>query len=93
MAGIEKIENHITYQGIAIADTGYGIPSGEQSQIFNRTYRGSNIKNRIIGSGLGLAIVKELLTNMGGTIELLSPNGLAGDGGTTFTIWLPATTN
>jgi signal transduction histidine kinase len=93
VAGIEKMEGHTTYHGIAIADTGYGIPLGEQSQIFNRTYRGSNTKNTIAGSGLGLAIVKELLTNLGGAIELLSPNGLAGDGGTTFTIWLPATTN
>ncbi|MGK7961708.1 sensor histidine kinase [Crocosphaera sp.] len=85
--GLSKVIDDKKYQGILIEDTGYGIPSEDQKHIFERHYRGIQENGEIIGSGLGLAIVKELITQMGGLIELSSPI-LEHNRGTRFIIWL-----
>jgi signal transduction histidine kinase len=77
--------------GVAIADTGYGIPPEDQVQIFERHYRGQQAHGPITGTGLGLAIVKDLVEQMEGKIEVISPNGLSPNPqcpGTTFILWL-----
>lgn len=79
------------WQGIAIEDTGYGIPAGDRQRIFERHYRGIQAAGEIAGTGLGLAIVKDLVERMQGEIAVDSPNDLAIDKelpGTTFTVWL-----
>lgn len=80
--------------GIAIHDTGCGIPDSVQERIFERHYRGIQADGDIPGTGLGLAIAKDLVEQMEGNIELISPNHqyfqLADGGeGTTFIVWLP----
>ncbi|MEM7591301.1 MAG: GAF domain-containing sensor histidine kinase [Cyanobacteria bacterium P01_A01_bin.83] len=76
--------------GIAIQDTGCGIPSEDQEKIFARHYRGVQAQGDIPGTGLGLAIAQELMTKMQGKIELISPNNLSNNSpGTTFIVWLP----
>lgn len=78
------------WQGVEIADTGYGIPQKDQEHIFERHYRGIQAEGDIPGTGLGLAIVKELVEKMRGKIEISSPNYLSLDSqypGTTVTIW------
>jgi signal transduction histidine kinase len=88
------------FQGIAVGDTGAGIPTGDQQQIFQRHYRGIQSAGNIPGTGLGLAIVQELLQGMGGHIDLISPvqfdHWLPADApvtvrgpGTLFIVWLP----
>ncbi|MGC6456703.1 MAG: GAF domain-containing protein [Coraliomargaritaceae bacterium] len=64
-----------------IRDSGKGIPSEQQSEIFD-----SFLTHRPEGTGLGLAISKRILRAHRGNIELLesSPQG------TTFRFWLPA---
>ncbi|MDJ0576453.1 MAG: GAF domain-containing sensor histidine kinase [Xenococcaceae cyanobacterium MO_234.B1] len=77
--------------GVAIQDTGYGIPPEVQPQIFERHYRGIQGEGDIPGSGLGLAIAKDLIQQMQGNIELISPNDLAENSnfpGTTFIVWM-----
>ncbi|MGK7934160.1 MAG: sensor histidine kinase [Microcystaceae cyanobacterium] len=75
--------------GIAIADTGYGIPQEDIHHIFERSYRGVQEKGTIPGTGLGLSIVKEFIEQMGGTIDCISPNNLTEEKkGTTFQVWL-----
>ncbi|WP_035798133.1 GAF domain-containing sensor histidine kinase [Crocosphaera chwakensis] len=86
--GLSKIINNKKYQGILIEDTGYGIPIEDQAHIFERHYRGIREDSDISGSGLGLAIAKELVTQMGGLIELSSPINLENNTGTRFVIWL-----
>ena len=77
--------------GIAIADTGFGIPQADLECIFDRHYRGIQAESDIPGTGLGLAIAKELVLKMQGEIELISPNNLSSDSpGTTFIVWLLA---
>ncbi len=78
--------------GVAIQDTGYGIPPEVQPQIFERHYRGIQGEGDIPGSGLGLAIAKDLIQKMQGNIELVSPNDLAENSnfpGTTFIVLMP----
>lgn len=76
--------------GIAIKDTGSGIPLEDRDHIFERHYRGVQTNSDIPGTGLGLAIAQQLTTKMQGEIELISPNNLSPDSpGTTFVVWLP----
>ncbi|MBN1265349.1 MAG: GAF domain-containing protein [Anaerolineales bacterium] len=73
----------------SIRDTGPGIPASEQSEIFNRFYRGSIGKSSgVSGTGLGLSISKDIISQHHGTIMLNSETGE----GTTFTVWLPLET-
>jgi PAS domain S-box-containing protein len=69
---------------IEVADTGPGIPPGEEERVFDRFYR---IGGRAAdGFGLGLPIARQLVGAMGGTIELEAAKG----GGTIARIALPA---
>jgi len=70
---------------IEVSDTGLGIPSDELPMIFDRFYRGSNVRTSIPGTGLGLAIIKEIVELHGGTIEVDSELGR----GSTFKLALP----
>ncbi|HHP7230284.1 MAG TPA: ATP-binding protein [Xenococcaceae cyanobacterium] len=92
--GMVKIEIQVkdNLVGVAIQDTGYGIPQKDKSEIFTRHYRGIQATGDIPGSGLGLAIAKTLIQQMQGEIELISPNNLAANQefpGTTFIVWMP----
>lgn len=68
---------------IEIKDSGKGIPEDKIPSIFNRFYRID--RSDSLGFGIGLAIVKELVTALGGKIEVESKVGQ----GTTFKINLP----
>lgn len=68
-----------------IRDTGIGIPLAEQSYIFDKFFRASNIDLNTPGSGLGLAIVKSIVEHHQGRIWVES---MAGEGAT-FTVVLP----
>jgi two-component system sensor histidine kinase BaeS len=74
------------YFFVEVTDTGRGIPEDEISKIFTRFYRGTGAPDK--GIGIGLALVKELVEIMKGKIDVRSAVGK----GTTFRIWLPATT-
>jgi PAS domain S-box-containing protein len=69
---------------IRVADSGIGIPEKDQLNIFNRFYRGSNVRG-LNGTGLGLAIVKKVVDQHQGQIEVSSIIGT----GTTFIMHLP----
>ncbi|WP_347059756.1 ATP-binding protein [Blastococcus sp. HT6-30] len=71
---------------LSVADTGMGIPAGEQGQLFTRFFRSSTAqRNAVPGVGLGLAITKAITTAHGGTLGMESTEGV----GTTFTMALP----
>jgi PAS domain S-box-containing protein len=73
---------------IAVADTGIGIPKEAQRYIFEPFRQVDDSATREYGgAGLGLSIVKQLVTMMGGWIELESEEGK----GSTFTVILPLT--
>lgn len=78
------LQNHILT--LSIADNGIGIPTSEQSKVFDKFYRGSHLPDgNIPGIGLGLSYVKLLTEAHHGHISLSSLPGK----GTTFTIMIP----
>jgi len=67
-----------------VSDQGIGIPSADQTKLFNAFFRGSNV-GTTAGVGLGLLIVKECVDLHGGEILVESEVGV----GTKFTVTLP----
>jgi len=105
-AGVDQPTDETrTMVGIAITDTGVGIPPQDIDHLFERRYRGIQANTGIPGSGLGLAIAKTLIEQMQGQIEVFSPaqspwtqsqsdpairrSGGESTQGTTFVVWLP----
>ncbi|MDD2851945.1 MAG: ATP-binding protein [Desulfuromonadaceae bacterium] len=64
---------------IEIADSGIGIPEEDLDKIFEAFYRGGNVDARS-GLGLGLSIAREAITQLNGSISVVSRAGE----GTTF---------
>ncbi len=71
---------------VQVADTGPGIPDGEQEKIFEPFYRGSHGRRIVEGMGLGLGIARDIVIAHGGEIKLESAPGL----GSRFTLQVPA---
>jgi signal transduction histidine kinase len=63
-----------------IEDNGPGIPTSERDEVFVRRYRGRAVVDEVEGSGLGLAIAREMVTRMGGVLDIVDegPNRLNG---------------
>lgn len=53
---------------VSVSDQGPGIPEYDMPQIFDRFYRGRQVRDRIPGTGMGLAIVREIVQAHGGRI-------------------------
>jgi PAS domain S-box-containing protein len=71
---------------VVVEDTGIGIAPDKQAYLFAKFGQSdTSTTRRFGGSGLGLAICRELLTLMGGTIDLSSTTGV----GTAFEIVVP----
>ena len=69
-----------------VADSGIGVSPEQQHRLFESFNQADpSITRRYGGTGLGLAICKQLVTLMGGTIELDCPPG----GGCTFSFTVP----
>jgi two-component system NtrC family sensor kinase len=91
--GSITIKAHQTETGenrIQVIDTGPGIPEKLIPKIFQPffTTKGTSRRGEAKGTGLGLAICKEIVEHHQGRIEVQSEVGK----GTTFSIYLPATT-
>jgi len=71
---------------ITVTDTGIGIPSAEQHQLFDRYFRATTaLELGIVGTGLGLANARAFAEAHGGSLECTSEPGV----GSTFTLVLP----
>lgn len=90
LVGQERQTPEGSLLGIAISDNGPGIPPQDLEHLFERHYRGVQAATEIPGTGLGLAIAKELVEQMHGEIEVISPAQFpdASGQGVTFVVWL-----
>jgi signal transduction histidine kinase len=71
---------------LEVADTGIGIPKGEQERLFQRFFRSSTATEQAIpGTGLGLVISKAIAEAHSGSISVESDTGT----GTCFRVELP----
>jgi two-component system, OmpR family, sensor histidine kinase KdpD len=70
---------------VTVTDYGKGIPSQEQSRIFERLYRSPSVQNQIPGSGLGLSIAQNIVKAHHGELAVASKPGE-----TTFRLTFPA---
>ncbi len=68
---------------IEVSDRGPGLPPGPEAQVFDKFFRGQDV--RAAGAGLGLAVCRGIAVAHGGTITALRRDG----GGATFRVWLP----
>ncbi len=68
---------------LTITDTGIGIPTAHQANIFKRFSRAENAKKiDADGSGLGLYIIKKLVESYDGSVQFVSTEGV----GSTFAL-------
>lgn len=73
-------------QRLSVTDTGPGIPKEQQQLVFEPFEQLTPIRQKHVpGIGLGLAVAKELVSALGGRIELRSEPGA----GSTFRVILP----
>ena len=70
----------------SVQDEGIGLSPADAAHIFDRFYRSDSARQKDVeGSGLGLSIAKWIVDAHGGTIEVLSSEGV----GTRFTVRIP----
>ncbi len=83
---VVSLANHDRSATIAVKDTGVGIPTEEQSRIFERFYRVNSDRSRKTGgTGLGLSIAQAIAQRHHGQITVTSEVG----NGSAFIIHLP----
>ncbi len=70
---------------LQVADQGVGIKAEDLPNVFERFWRGANVRGTIPGTGIGLSAVHQIVQRMGGTIEVESRAG----SGSTFSVRLP----
>lgn len=74
------------YVEFVVSDSGIGIPLTEQSKVFDKMFRASNVKNLSdVGSGLGLYYTKQLVKKLKGKISFASEVG----SGSSFRVLIP----
>jgi signal transduction histidine kinase len=57
---------------VTVNDRGVGVPAGERELVFQRFFRGSNVRGSFAGMGLGLFIAREIATRHGGRMWIES---------------------
>lgn len=60
---------------LIIYDNGIGIPSKDKPRIFEKSFTGTNGRDKVKSTGMGLYIVRNLINKLGHTIEVESKEG------------------
>lgn len=77
-------ESNEMFVRLEVEDNGPGIPEDEIHSIFQRFYRGRNVRD-LPGVGIGLYLAREIITIQGGHIQAVSTVGR----GSRFSVFLP----
>jgi two-component system sensor histidine kinase KdpD len=70
---------------VRVSDTGIGIDEAEMARVFDKFFRGRNVRYKARGTGMGLAIAKVVVEAHEGTLSVMSRKGI----GSVFTVALP----
>lgn len=66
---------------IIISDNGPGITKGQRERIFERGCRGDdNVSSQVDGTGIGLDVSLELISRMGGLLEVIDRHDIEEEG-------------
>jgi two-component system sensor histidine kinase KdpD len=71
---------------ITVHNQGEPLSESERVRIFDKFYRGQNVRHQVAGTGMGLPIAREILLAHDGDIQLHSSN----ESGTEFVLTVPA---
>lgn len=63
---------------IKVSNNGSSIPYSERERIFERFYRGADVRRTISGSGLGLYVARKIAVAHGGSLDLETQDRPAG---------------
>jgi two-component system sensor histidine kinase KdpD len=76
-----SISAHVGGHGmvVGIRNEGEGISEWESSKIFEKSYRGIGVRERVPGTGMGLAIARDIVLAHGGQIRIESVPGQGAD--------------
>ncbi len=69
---------------ISVRDRGVGIREEDRARIFEKFYRGGELREQVKGAGLGLSLVQHIVAAHGGAVDFSSRQGE----GSTFSIHL-----
>jgi len=71
---------------ISVFNQGEPLSESERARVFDRFYRGQNVRQQVAGTGMGLPVARDILLAHGGDISLHSSN----ERGTEFVMTIPA---
>jgi two-component system sensor histidine kinase KdpD len=72
---------------ISVHNQGEPLSEPERARVFDKFYRGENVRHQVAGTGMGLPVAREILLAHGGDIVLESSD----KDGTEFVMTIPAT--
>jgi two-component system sensor histidine kinase KdpD len=70
---------------ITVHNEGEPLSEAEKSRIFDKFYRGQNVRHQVAGTGMGLSVAREILWAHGGDVYLNQSN----QRGTEFVVKIP----
>jgi two-component system sensor histidine kinase KdpD len=70
---------------ITVQNQGEPLSDAERVRIFDKFYRGQNVRHQVSGTGMGLPVARDILLAHGGDIHLHSSN----ERGTEFVVTIP----
>jgi two-component system sensor histidine kinase KdpD len=70
---------------ISVHNEGEPLSEAEQSRIFDKFYRGQNVRRQVAGTGMGLSVARDILLAHGGDVYLNASN----QRGTEFVLNIP----
>jgi signal transduction histidine kinase len=80
-----EICDGVNWATVVVSDQGIGIPADDLPRIFERFHRAGNVAGQIQGTGIGLSSAQQIVEQHGGTISVVSQEGV----GSRFTVRLP----
>jgi K+-sensing histidine kinase KdpD len=70
---------------IAVCNDGEPLSPYERERIFDKFYRGNNVRHQVAGTGMGLPVARDILFAHGGDLQLKNSN----ERGTEFVMSIP----